>query len=129
MTAAAHCSHCGEPLVIVLEMDDKPVIDRLDRIERSLRGIRNNEEKIMSDQTQLDADVAAVEAVTADENTAIQNIQAEIDALKSANPGLDLSGLETAIGGLQGAQSGVDALETPATPVVDGDSTTAPAAE
>jgi len=37
VSSPATCSRCGEPIVIVLEWDDKPVIDRLDRIEQQLR--------------------------------------------------------------------------------------------
>jgi hypothetical protein len=71
-------------------------------------------EQIMSDQTKIDADVAAVEAVVTDEASAVANIQAEIATLKAGNPALDLSGLDKAVADLQGAQAGVDALETPA---------------
>lgn len=136
MSSPAQCAHCGAPLVIVLDLDDQPILDRLDRIEHLLGVSIRKEEKIMTDQENIDADVAAVEAVVTDEAAAVANIEAEIAALKSANPAVDLSGLDKAVADLKGAQAGVDALETPApvdvppadgTPVDDG--TDAPAAE
>ena len=42
--------------------------------------------------------------------TAAAAIQAEIDALKQANPALDLSGLDKAAADLSGAVSSVQAL-------------------
>jgi hypothetical protein len=89
------------------------IIRSLRRIETALGIILERENVIMDQQDQLDADVAAVQAVVTDLAAATANIQAEIDALKAANPGLDLSGLDAAVAALQGAQAGVDALETP----------------
>lgn len=102
--------------------------EQLDRIEQKLDRILNQEGTIMSNQDNINADVAAIEDVVADENSAITNIEAEIAALKTANPGLDLSGLDKAVADAKGTQAGIDALETPApvgtdpgTPVDGGD--------
>lgn len=86
-------------------------------------------EMIVATQADVDALTAAVgdleDQVTADETqlgTAVTGIQAEIDALKNANPALDLSGLQakvtdatTAVTNLGTAVSNVSALVPPAT--------------
>jgi hypothetical protein len=92
----------------------------------SLRRIEHKLERIMSEQSQLDADVQALGGVlsaiqTAEQaNTAaVAAVQAEIDELKNANPGLDLTGLEALINGsadgttpglVQAAQSVTDGV-------------------
>jgi hypothetical protein len=91
----------------------KEIIRRLARIERALGIVIEKEDQIMTDQEHLDADVAAVEAVVTDLATATVNIQAELDALKTAHPAVDFTGLDAAVASLAGAQAGVDALETP----------------
>lgn len=92
----------------------KQVTKDLAAIRAALGIVIEKENEIMDDQQKLDADVAVVEAVVTDLAAATANIQAEIDALKAANPALDLSALDAAVASLQGAQAGVDALETPA---------------
>lgn len=37
MSQPAHCSHCGKPLVVIVEIDDGPVIEHLRRIEHLIR--------------------------------------------------------------------------------------------
>ena len=93
----------------------KQVTKDLAAIKRALGVVIENEETIMTDQEKLDADVAVVEAVVTDLSAATANIQAELDALKAGNPAVDFTGLDAAVASLQGAQAGVDALETPAT--------------
>ncbi len=62
----------------------------------------------MATQADLDALVSQV-------NTATADITSEIEALKNANPSLDLSGLETAVQGLQN----LDTSNAPAPAPVD----------
>lgn len=75
----------------------------------------------MADQSELDADVQAVEADVAALNDATANIAAELDALKTANPALDLSGLNTAVADLGTALAGVAALKTADAPPAPGE--------
>lgn len=67
----------------------------------------------MATQAEVDALTTAVNGVSADLTAAVANISAELTALQNANPSLDLTGLTTAVSGLQGVQATVDALETP----------------
>lgn len=92
----------------------KQVSRSLARIERELGIVIDNEEQIMTDQEHVDAEVQAIGAVVTDLGAATANIQAEIDALKAAHPAVDFTALDAAVASLQGAQAGVDALETPA---------------
>jgi hypothetical protein len=73
-------------------------------------------------QADVDALTAQVTQLAAQLTTDVTNIDAEIAALKTANPGLDLSKLEAAMTGLSGTVSTVDAIAppppaTPAAPV------------
>ena len=71
---------------------------------------------IMSQQDDLTADVQVVNQAVTDLGTAATLIEAEIAALKTANPALDLTGLDSAVGSLKTAVSGVTAIAPPATP-------------
>lgn len=82
---------------------------RLASIEKILK-------EILMSQSDIDAATSQIQATETDLLAASQNIAAEIAALKSANPTLDLSGLEAAVAQLPAAQAAVDALETPAAP-------------
>lgn len=125
MSQPAQCSHCGKPLVVTIEVDDTAILDRLDRIEALLHTVIKKEKKIMDDQQHVDAEVEAIGAVVTDLAAAAANIEAEIAALKTANPAVDFTGLDVAVASLQGAQASVDALETPAEPAPgDGGDTT-----
>jgi peptidoglycan hydrolase CwlO-like protein len=64
-------------------MYERLILAALQRIERKV-------DLIMSEQSEIDQDVAEL-------NTAVTNIQAEIAALQTANPALDLSALQTAV--------------------------------
>jgi hypothetical protein len=103
----------GYQIVVLPRSWAKQVTKDLADIKAALGIVIENEEHIMGDQEHLDADVAAVEAVVTDLAAATANIQAELDALKAGNPAVDFSGLDAAVASLQGAQAGVDALETP----------------
>lgn len=99
--------------------------EQINRIERKV-------DNIMSEQSQQQADIDAATTAISDENTAISavasdlesavaNIAAEIDTLKQANPAVDTTALDAAVGSLsaplaalQSAGTSVDALETPA---------------
>jgi predicted nucleic acid-binding Zn-ribbon protein len=65
---------------------------------------------LMSQQDEVAADVAAVEADVTKLNAAADAIKAEIAALQQQNPGLDLSGLQAAVADLDAATSGVAAI-------------------
>ena|SRR5215469_11312430 len=67
----------------------------------------------MTQQDDINADVAAIEQGVSAINTAATAIAAEIAALKAANPSLDLSGLDQAATDLANAVAGITALEPP----------------
>ena len=69
---------------------------------------------LMSQQDDITADVQAVQQAVTDLGTAATAIEAEITALKNANPALDLSGLDTAVGALKNAVTSVAAIAPPA---------------
>ena len=71
---------------------------------------------LMSQQDDISADTAAIVQAVTDLGTAVTAVQAEIDALKNANPALDLSALDAAVGSLQPAVAGVQGLVPPAPP-------------
>jgi predicted negative regulator of RcsB-dependent stress response len=65
----------------------------LDQILNQLQTINKKLDVIMSQQDDITADAAAIE-------TAIAALAAEIAALKTANPALDLTGLDKAVADL-----------------------------
>ena len=69
----------------------------------------------MSQQDEIFSDVAAIQAAVATLGDDAAAIQAEIDALKNANPALDLTGLASAVASLGTSVSSVTAL-VPAPP-------------
>ncbi len=91
------CPSCGHGFDDDRIEDEKE--EKNDRlwIKRALKAIHEvqtrierTQEKIMGDQANLDADVAAL-------NTGIAAVAQEIKDLKAANPALDLSGLEASL--------------------------------
>lgn len=74
MTAPAKCAHCGEPLIIVLEMDDKPIIDRLERIQHTLDAHNRKEEKKMAS---IEDGLAEVEAAETAEEAVLATLSAD----------------------------------------------------
>jgi chromosome segregation ATPase len=75
-------------------------------------------EKIMSDQSHLDTDIAQLQAQVATLNTAAAAIQTEIASIKSANPTVDFTGLDQLVSDLSTATAAVEANvpPPPATP-------------
>jgi hypothetical protein len=74
---------------------------------------------LMSQNDDLTADVQAIDQAVTDLGTASSAIEAEIEALKAANPALDLTALDSAVGSLKTAVSGVAAIapsDAPAAP-------------
>ena len=74
------------------------------------------ETQMIVTQAQIDAETAKVVALTTTLNTAVPliqsgfaNLEAEMATFKQANPGLDISGLDTALATLK---TGVDVLPT-----------------
>jgi hypothetical protein len=86
----------------------------LTQILNQLKTVNKKLDVLMSQQDDITADVTTIEAGVANLGTAVTAIQAEIDALKAANPQLDLSGLDKAAADLTGAVSSVTALAPPA---------------
>lgn len=84
------------------------------QILRSLQELHAKVDVIMSEQDDINADVTTIEQGVAALGTAAAAIQAEIDALKAANPTLDLTGLDKAAADLTGAVGSVSALAPPA---------------
>lgn len=72
-------------------------------------------------QADVDALTTAVGSLAAALTADVTNIEAEIASLKTTNPSLDLSGLETAVTGLTATVGTVDAIApappAPPTPV------------
>lgn len=75
------------------------------------------EKRLMATQDQVDALKATVDQLGGDLATAVSGIQSDLDALKKANPAVDISALEASVATLstavQGAQA-VDAENPPA---------------
>ena len=88
----------------------------LDQILAAIRLANQKLDVIMSQQDDLTADVQIVDQAVTDLGTAATAIEAEIAALKAANPALDLTALDTAVGSLKTAVSGVGAIAPPAAP-------------
>lgn len=81
-----------------------------------LRAINEVNEKVdilMTEQAAVDAAAQEIQADVAKENTALAAIQAEIAALQGANPALDLSGLQAAVGQLDQATAAEEAVVPP----------------
>jgi len=85
----------------------------LSQVLSQLRVINLKLDVLMSQQDDINADVTTIEAGVANLGTAAAAIQAEIAALKAANPALDLSGLDKAAADLTGAVAGVAAIAAP----------------
>ena len=83
-------------------------------IQRTVHAIDTKAGQLMSQQDDLTADVQAIDQAVTDLGTAATAIEAQIAALKTANPALDLTALDTAVGSLKTAVSGVAAIAAPA---------------
>jgi predicted negative regulator of RcsB-dependent stress response len=79
------------------------------KIIAALAALTTKVDKLMSDQSHLDAQVAAINAGVAALTTAATNIAAEIAALKAANPAVDFTGLDAAVASLGAAVTAVQA--------------------
>ena len=73
----------------------------------------------MATQTDIDNLTAQLTAVGDALNTAVAGIQADLDALKAANPAIDITALSTSVAALVTAAAAVTAVdaENPAPPV------------
>lgn len=65
----------------------------------------------MATQADVDALSARLAALDTRDKNAVTAIQAEITALQTANPNLDLTGLTNAVGVLEGDTTAVEGLE------------------
>lgn len=81
-----HCDECG------WHDDDAPTWAHV--LNHNLMLINRKADKIMSDQSHLDADVQALGA-------GLDAIEAEIAALKTANPAVDFTALDAAVARVQ----------------------------
>ena len=98
---AGACPHCGN--------DSMAILVKLDTMQITLK-------EIQMSQSDIDAATSAIQATEADDAVVVANIQAELAALKAANPAVDTTALDAAVAGLPAAQASLDSLETP--PVV-----------
>lgn len=106
--------------------------DKLDTILHSLHHIASNQEKIMTEQQDIDAAVATDTALIADLATQVTAVQAAQDAFAAEiaaleAQGVDTSGLVAANAQLSAAQAPLDAAvaaltaaSVPTTPPTDG---------
>lgn len=69
---------------------------------------------LMSQQDDLNTDVQAIQQAVTDLGAAATSIEAEIAALKNANPALDLSALDAQVASLKDAVTAVGAIAPPA---------------
>lgn len=86
------------------------MIPTLGRILTAITTANKKLDIIMSQNDELNSDVQAISQAVTDLGTASTAIEAEIASLKSANPALDLTGLDTAVASLKTAVSGVSAI-------------------
>jgi hypothetical protein len=100
-TPAASCQ-CSQQFWLIIEL---------------LREQRTLLEKILTEQASVDADAAAIEADVVQENTALAAIEAEVAALKAANPALDFTALDKAVADAGTAAAAEVAAAPPAPPV------------
>lgn len=85
----------------------------LDQVLAAITTVSRKLDVIMSQQDDINADVQALDQAVTDLGTAASAIEAEIASLKAANPALDLTALDTAVGSLKTAVSGVAAIAPP----------------
>ncbi|HEY2638948.1 MAG TPA: GH25 family lysozyme [Streptosporangiaceae bacterium] len=104
---------------------EEPVVDSKSRaivsnaqLLQQLQILNKKADVLMSQQDEINADVQSIEAGVAALGTAEAAIQAEIASLKTANPALDLSGLDKAAADLTTAVAGVSAIAPPPAPAV-----------
>ena len=84
-----------------------------DQILAAITTVNRKLDVIMSQQDDITADVQAIGQAVTGLGTATTSIEAEIAALKAANPAVDLTGLDAAVGSLKTAVSGVAAIAPP----------------
>ena len=88
----------------------------LDQILAAVRLANQKLDVLMTQSDDLAADVQAIDQAVTDLGTAATAIEAEIASLKAANPALDLTALDAAVGSLKTAVSGVAAIAPPPAP-------------
>lgn len=92
---------------IILECADQAdlaeIMAKLEIIEGKLA--------VMATQEQIDALVAQVDQLGSDLNTAVQGIQGDLDALKAANPGVDITALQASVGNLANVVAAAQAVD------------------
>jgi hypothetical protein len=79
-------------------------------IQRTVHAINTKAAQLMSQQDDIAADVQAITQAVTDLGTAAAAIEAEIAALKNANPALDLTGLDAAVASLKTSVTTIAAI-------------------
>jgi hypothetical protein len=82
------------------------IADGFDSLHQSLRSVHRKLGAIMSDQSDIDADVAALTSFVTD-------VEAEIASLKAANPTVDLSALDALVATVKGEDPGAPVVTPP----------------
>lgn len=105
----------------------REILARLDRIEKKVDHMTSQQDELNTDVQALSAALGDVATQTGSAVTIAGQIQAEIASLQSANPALDLSGLDAlaqsataTASGLDGAVSQLAALVPAPVPTGDG---------
>lgn len=92
---------------------NRQILDAINQLDLTLHQLHIKADLIMSEQSQVDADVQAEEASITAISGAVANIAAEIAALKAGNPAVNFAGLDAAVTDLGNATASVQGLETP----------------
>jgi predicted nucleic acid-binding Zn-ribbon protein len=85
----------------------------LDQILSAINSANRKLDVLMSQQDELNSDVQAVQQAVTDLGTAASVIEAEIAALKAANPALNLTALDAQVASLKTATAAVAAITAP----------------
>jgi hypothetical protein len=94
--------------------------NRMIRMQRETLHRLEQMEKNMSTQADVDALKGTIDALGGSLSTALTGIQSDLDALKAANPGVDITALQASVSALSTAvdqATSIDA-ENPVTPPV-----------
>lgn len=92
-------------MILLCRCDDKldRIITRLDTITERI--------KHMASQADIDALTEQVNSLGGTLTTAVAGIQSDLDALKAANPAVDVSALQASVSALSGVVDSATALD------------------
>jgi hypothetical protein len=104
----------------IASADDPPPAEEppvwVARIEKKLNLLLEKVEGLVSEQAELDAQVAQLVADNTALQTALATIATEVQTLINNNPGLDLSALEAAVANTGTQVTSAEQIATDATP-------------